>query len=182
MSSAAFEAIAEAAAQQDVTLEFLAGKIGVKPVPDGDHGQIVMWLIRQCILQRPDLSLFPEQGLRVEAYRTGNARPDGALAPAEYFAGKGEWADPSGVLMVVEVTSYDRDTDRRDREDKPRAYAESAIPVMLLVDRSNGTVVVHSNPERGRYRDTHTADYGESIELPGLGITLDTEILKAYAR
>ncbi|MEV4612108.1 hypothetical protein AB0K43_05820 [Kitasatospora sp. NPDC049258] len=32
---AAFEAIATAAAREDVTLEFINGRIGVKPVPEG---------------------------------------------------------------------------------------------------------------------------------------------------
>ncbi len=36
------------------------------------------------------------------------------IAPEAHFAGHGEWADPAGVLMLVEVTSYDSDTDRRD--------------------------------------------------------------------
>ncbi|SER50058.1 Putative restriction endonuclease [Streptomyces qinglanensis] len=48
---------------------------------------------------------------------------------------QGEWADPAGVLMTVEVTSYDSDTDRRDRQEKPAAYAAAGIPVCLLVDR-----------------------------------------------
>ncbi|MFE0509953.1 hypothetical protein [Streptomyces sp. NPDC058964] len=38
-----------------------------------------------------------------------------------HFAGHGEWADPKGVLLVVEVTSHDSDTDRRDRQEKPVA-------------------------------------------------------------
>ncbi len=35
--------------------------------------------------------------------------------------------DPDGLLMAVEVTSYDGDTDRRDRQDKPNAYAAADI-------------------------------------------------------
>ena len=61
----------------------------------------------------------------IETCREGRARPDGSLVPADAFVGQGEWADPAPVLMVVEVTSYDSDTDRRDRVEKPRAYAET---------------------------------------------------------
>ncbi|MEU3407258.1 hypothetical protein ABZ766_25405 [Streptomyces sp. NPDC006670] len=43
--------------------------------------------------------------MAVEKYRSGRARPDGVLAPVGTFAGTGEWADPTGVLMVLEVTS-----------------------------------------------------------------------------
>ncbi|MEV6972602.1 Uma2 family endonuclease [Kitasatospora sp. NPDC093806] len=177
-----FEAIAEAAARHGTVLEFLDGEIGVKPPPDGDHGQIIAWLQRTCLQHRPDLWLFAEQGLRIPSYENGDARPDGTLAPAEYFAGQGEWADARGVLLVAEVTSFDRRADERDRVKKPRAYAESGIPVYLLVDRDSDTVTVHSEPVKGRYREIRSYDYGERVDLPGLDVTLDTEVLKNYSR
>lgn len=179
-----FEEIASKA-PETVMLEFLDGRIGVKSMPDGDHDTITMWLLRQCIHARPELDLHPERGLRVGSYRNGRARADGALAPVAHFAGQGEWADPSGVLMVAEVTSYDEDTDRRDRVEKPPAYAAAGIPVYLLVDRDSCTVVVHSNPdpEGARYRDVHTARFGERVVLPEpVGIELDTDVLKNYVR
>ncbi|MEU9930705.1 Uma2 family endonuclease [Streptomyces anulatus] len=168
---------------ETVTLELINGKLEVKPVPDGDHGTIFMWLLRQCMQHRPDLDLHPEQGLMVEAYRQGRARPDGALAPRRHFAGQGEWAPAEGVLMTVEVTSCDHDTDRRDRNEKPHGYAAAGIPVYLLIDRESGTLVVHSEPAKGRYRQQLSYDYGDSVPLPGpVDITLDTEELKNYAR
>ncbi|MEU4177556.1 Uma2 family endonuclease [Streptomyces sp. NPDC026589] len=168
---------------ETVTLELINGKLEVKPVPDGDHGTIFMWLLRQCMQHRPELDLHPEQGLMVEAYRQGRARPDGALAPRRHFAGQGEWAPAKGVLMTVEVTSYDYDTDRRDRSEKPHGYAAADIPVYLLIDRESGTLVVHSEPVKGRYRQQHSYDYGDAVPLPGpVDITLDTEELKDYAR
>ncbi|WP_328553930.1 Uma2 family endonuclease [Streptomyces sp. NBC_00358] len=169
-------------APESARLEFLNGKIGVKPMPDGNHAQIVAWLLKRCMQYRPDLFLFPEQGLQVQAYRNGRARPDGALAPEEYFAGKGEWSEPSGVLMVVEVTSRDRDTDRRDRIEKPDGYAGAGIPVYLLVDRDAGSVTVHCDPEGGVYRSLTTRAFGAVIELPDpVGFTLDTQKLKDFA-
>jgi len=153
MSVEEFEEIA-AHAPETVTLEFINGKIGVKAVPDGDHGAIIMWLLRRCMHSRQDLDLHIEQGLRVGTYRSGHARPDGALAPIAHFAGQGEWAEPQGVLMAVEVTSYDPDTDRRDRVE----------------------------PQGGKYRSVRSHAFGAGIEIPGLGITLETEILKQYVR
>ncbi|MFW6691910.1 Uma2 family endonuclease [Streptomyces sp. MAR4 CNX-425] len=178
-----FEQIASTA-PETVTLEFLNGRIEEKRVPDGDHDEIIRWLLRRCMQYRPDLFLYSSgRGLKVEEYRKGRARPDGVLAPDGHFAGYGEWSDSDGVLMAVEVTSYDGDTDRRDRQDKPGAYAAVGIPVYLLVDREAGTVVVHTNPdaERGCYLDTHRAPFGEEVTLPDpVGITLDTDILKNY--
>ncbi|WP_181767512.1 Uma2 family endonuclease [Streptomyces albidus (ex Kaewkla and Franco 2022)] len=177
-----FEEIASKA-PETVMLKFIDGRIGVKSMPDEDHATITMWLIRQCIQARPDLDLHPEQGLRVGPFRNGRARTDGALAQLAHLAGQGEWADPSGVLMAVEVTAYDEDTDRRDRLEKPSACAAAGIPVYLLIDRDSCTVVVHSGPDSGgaRHRDVHTSRFGETVKLPEpVGIELDTEILKNY--
>ncbi|MEU9789494.1 Uma2 family endonuclease [Streptomyces sparsogenes] len=181
----AFEKLASTA-PETVTLEFINGRIEEKYVPDGDHSEIIRWLQRRCMEHRPDLWLYSgECGLKVEAYRNGRARPDGVLTPEGHFAGRGEWSDPAGVLMTVEVTSYDYDTDRRDRVEKPAAYAAADIPVYLLVDRDACALMVHTNPDAklGRYRDVHEALFGEQVVIPDpVGITLDTDILKAYVR
>ncbi|MER7794416.1 Uma2 family endonuclease [Streptomyces sp. NPDC097640] len=178
----AFEELASTA-RESVRLEFINGRIGEKCVADGDHETIIMWLLRQCMQSRPELDLHTSQGLKVGEYRKGRARPDGSLAPIAHFAGHGEWADPDGVLMTVEVTSYDYDTDRRDRVEKPIAYAAAGIPVYLLVDRDTCALIVHTNPDpkSGCYLDIHRAPFGEQVVIPEpVGITLDTDILKAY--
>lgn len=183
-----FERIAKfAAAESDaVRFEFIGGRIGDKGMPDGDHSEILRWLQQRCMQVRADLWLYgSDQGLQVEEYRKGRARPDGSMAPNGYFAGRGEWADPAGVLMTVEITSFDADTDRRDRQEKPRAYAGAGIPLFLLIDRDACVVTVHSapDPEGGGYRDTHSVKFGEKLSLPDpVGIELDTEILKDYVR
>ncbi|MFG3024851.1 Uma2 family endonuclease [Streptomyces sp. NPDC048254] len=184
MSVEEFETIASAG-PETVTLEFINGRIGVKKGADGDHSTIVSWLARRCMQTRPDLDLYQGRGLRVEAYREGRAKSDAVLAPEAHFAGHGEWADPDGALMVVEVTSYDSDTDQRDRHEKPAAYGQADIPLYLLIDRDSCTVTVHSSPDRkvGGYRVVLTAKFGEKVLLPDpISIELDTEILKNYVR
>ncbi|ARH93115.1 MULTISPECIES: Uma2 family endonuclease [Streptomyces] len=167
--------------EKGARLEFIDGKIRSRAVPDGDHGRIIEWLTRICIQARPELWLYPDQGLKVQAYRGGRARPDGELAPSGAFVGQGEWADPEPVLMVVEVTSHDADTDQRDRVEKPRAYAETGIPLYLLIDRENCEVSVYSEPDGGRYETVHTVPYGKTLHLPDpVGITLETEPLKDW--
>ncbi|MDF4254352.1 Uma2 family endonuclease [Streptomyces sp. WMMB303] len=175
-----FEALARTA-PETVSLEFINGKLEVKPVPDGDHGAIVMWLLKKCLQQRPDLTLYPEQGLKVGGCRKGRARPDGALVPEDHFVGQGEWADPDGVLMAVEVTSHDPDTDRRDRREKRDGYAAVGIPVYLLVDRDACTLICYSEPENGTYRSRTSHPYGAVVRLPApVGVTLETEKLQDY--
>lgn len=88
MSVEDFEELARHA-PETVTLEFINGKLEVKPVPDGDHVTIFMWLLRQCMRHRPELDLHPEQGLKVGAYRKGRTRPDGSLGPVGHFMRRG---------------------------------------------------------------------------------------------
>ncbi|MEV0266687.1 Uma2 family endonuclease [Streptomyces sp. NPDC050617] len=179
-----FEALAAAAAREadGLRLEFIGGKLGVKAVPDGLHETITMWLVRQCLQHAPALDLHTGQGLRIETCRKGRARPDGTLAPTAHFVRAGEWADPDGVLMTVEVTSHDHDTNQRDRVEKPRAFAESGIPVHLLIDREGEEVTVYSEPVDGSYQERHSAAFGKTVTLPEpVGITLDTEPLKTWS-
>ncbi|WP_028649879.1 Uma2 family endonuclease [Nocardiopsis sp. CNT312] len=183
LSVAQFEVIAQAAAREDVTLEYLNGEMEIRTVPDSDHNAILMWLTRQCMAQRADLDLnVTGQGLKVDAYRKGRVRPDGLLAPVDHFIGQGEWADPRGVLAVVEATSWDVDTNARDRVEKAQAYAACGIGVYLLIDRDDDSVTVHGEPVDGRYRSITTLGYGHTVEIPGTGIVLSTGELKRYAR
>ncbi|QXR01499.1 Uma2 family endonuclease [Streptomyces sp. WY228] len=164
-------------------LEFVHGQMEVKAPPDGNRGRIIEWLTRLCVQVDLNRWLYAYQRLRIENDREGNARPDAALAPIDAFVGQGEWANPDDVLMVVEVTSYDEDTDRRDRVEKPRAYAETGIPVYLLIDRDTCEVKVHSQPDGVRYEQVVTVPYGKTVTLPDpVGIELDTEPLKNWTR
>ncbi|MGW0766793.1 Uma2 family endonuclease [Streptomyces sp. NPDC002676] len=78
--------------------------------------------------------------------------------------------------------SRNRDTDRRDRIDQVRGYAEAGIPIYLLIDRDNDTLVVHNELKDGRYQQSPSYPWGATVELPPpVGITLETEKLKDYA-
>ncbi|MFF0588654.1 Uma2 family endonuclease [Streptomyces sp. NPDC003781] len=184
MSVEEFETIAHAA-PRTVTLEFMGGQVGVKKGMDGDRSTVVSWLARRCMQSRPELDLCYGRGLRVDAYRRSRARPDAVLAPEAHFAGHGAWSDPDGALMVVEVTSYDPDTDRLARHEKPGAYGQAGIPLYFLIDRDSRTLKVYTHPDRriGGYRDVRVAKFGETVTLPDPdGIELDTEILENYVR
>lgn len=184
METEAFEEAARILSRMEkgARLELIDGKVRSKPMPDGAHGRIIQWLTRICLQQRPELWLSPDQGLKVQTYRTSRARPDGTLANMDAFNASGEWADPDAVLMVVEVTSHDADTHQRDRVEKPRAYAETGIPFYLLIDRQACEVSVYSEPDGVRYANVHTVPYGKPLHLPDpVNITLETEALKDWA-
>jgi Uma2 family endonuclease len=86
------------------------------------------------------------------------------------------------VLLVLEVTSHDSDTDRRDRQEKPVAYGAAGIPLYLLIDREACTVTQYGDPDPGvGYRSSRKEPFGAKLLLPEpLGIELDTEKLKQY--
>ena len=181
MSVEEFEQL-ERHAPETVWLEFIKGKVQVKPVPDGDHSEIIAWLQRLCMQQRPELWLHGERGLKTERYRKGRARADGVLVPEGSLKGHGEWSETDQALMVVEVTSHDSDTNQRDRVEKPDGYAAAGIPVYLLIDRDDCTVTVFTHPEDGRYRQQVNAPFGAPVEIPDpVNITLNTEPLKEFA-
>ncbi|MGX2996096.1 Uma2 family endonuclease [Streptomyces sp. JNUCC 64] len=84
--------------------------------------------------------------------------------------------------MTVEVTSPAHpDATRRDRIEKPRAYAETGIPVHLLIDRDTHEVKVHSLPDGVRYESVLTVPFGKTVPLPDpVGFDLDTEPLTGW--
>ncbi|GAA0924586.1 Uma2 family endonuclease [Streptomyces thermoalcalitolerans] len=185
MSVEEFEELAAHVAKRfdAVRLEFINGRVGIEGMTDGNHNTIVMWLMRRCMQSRPDLDLYQGRGLRVEKYCKGRARPDGVLVPAAHFAGQGEWASTEGVLLVLEVTSYDSYTDQRDRKEKPLAYGDAGIPFYLLIDRDDASVTLYSDPAPGEgYRRADKRAFGVTLSLPEpLGFDLDTGELKQYA-
>ncbi|WP_416971380.1 Uma2 family endonuclease [Streptomyces sp. 4F14] len=172
----------EQRAPETVRLEYINGKLEVKAVPDGNHREIALWLTLQVAQHRPDLGFYGESGLETGAYRKGRARTDGVVARKGHFTGHGEWSESDGIFMAVEITSHDRDTHRRDRVDKPVGYAEAGIPLYLLIDRDNDTVVLYRSPMHGRYQEITSYPWGTPVPLPHpLGFVLDTTELQDYA-
>ncbi|MFG2514695.1 Uma2 family endonuclease [Streptomyces sp. NPDC048584] len=186
MSVEEFEELAAHVAKKfdAVRLEFINGRVGIKGMTDGNHSEVIRWLQECFLLTGSGLWLYGggELGLRIEKYRKGRALPDAVLAPRGTFAGKGDWAETRGVVMTVEVTSYDSDTHRRDREEKPAGYADAGIPYYLLIDRDDCSVTLFSVPVPGEgYSCTVRKSFGQKLSLPEpLGIELDTEELKQY--
>ncbi|MER6128763.1 Uma2 family endonuclease [Streptomyces sp. NPDC001795] len=95
------------------------------------------------------------------------------MAPKGTFRGKEAWHDPSGALLVAEVTSTS--TADRDRDKKIHGYARAGIPVYLLIDREEGAVAVYSDPSGDDYARGAKHKLGPTVPLPSpLGFDLDT--------
>ncbi|WP_181787979.1 Uma2 family endonuclease [Streptomyces phytophilus] len=152
--------------------ELIEGEILVTPPPDRDHEDIVgklTWLIAR------------ESATRLYAPGTvglitplGRFIPDATVAAWGSIQGAEYWAEPTGVVMTVEVTSVRGD---RDRGPKRRGYAAAGIPLYLLVDRSNAYTTLYGDPREGDYRRTVSVPFGKGLDLPApFSFSLDTAV------
>jgi Uma2 family endonuclease len=181
MSEDEFEQLT-AHAPKTLTLEFINGKLAVRPVRNGDNVRSSCGCSASA--RRPARSSTSTSSKGSASTSTAPVTPGPTVSwpPSPTPPGQGEWADPTGALMVAGVTSYDPDTDRRYRVKKPLAYGATGIPVYLLIDRDTCETLAHSEPEDGKYRTIRSHPFGSTFEIADLGITLETEILKQYVR
>ncbi|MEU6439077.1 Uma2 family endonuclease [Streptomyces sp. NPDC047046] len=164
-----FEELA-ASAPETVWLEFLDGRLLVKPPSDGAHGELLREMTGLFLDLSPDLWLYPWRGLRLGDSRL---RPDGTLAPRRHFRGAGEWAAPAGALLTLDVVAAPSPA-------RIRAHAAARVPLHLLVERERRTLTVCAEPHDDGYRRVTTRPLGVPAELPALlGLSLDTVTLAA---
>lgn len=170
-----FEDLARAA-PETVQLEFIDGRLEVRPQPDRGHLTALLRISDACRHLRPDLDLHLSRKVKVGEHASGRAWLEGALAPTGYFVDSDEWADPGGVVMAVTVLMS---TDRRDLISLRRAYAGAGIPVYLVVDRADRSATVFFDPADGRYRSATMCAFGSALRLPEpVGVNLRTAIFE----
>ncbi|SNS14743.1 Uma2 family endonuclease [Actinacidiphila glaucinigra] len=152
--------------------ELIEGEIVVTPPPDGDHEDAVGELLWQ-IARKSAAELY---GVGTMGLITplGRFVPDASVAPRGFFRGLDSWADADGVVMTVEVTSSGPD---KDRGPKRGGYAAAGIPFHLLVDRTEGTVTLYSEPDAEDYRQDVRVLFGKELDLPEpFAFALDTSL------
>jgi Uma2 family endonuclease len=171
----AFERLS-AAAPKGWRVELIEGEIYVTPPANGELEEIVSELNDQAIRRGSDQSLrnYTGIGLNVPgASDTGHVIPDLVIAPKGSFDSQEEWHEPSGSLLVAEVTSTS--TADRDRNRKILGYARAGIPVYLLIDREEAEVTVYSEPSGDEYTQNPRYKLGLTVPLPApLGFEIDT--------
>lgn len=143
--------------------ELIDGEIIVTPPPDGNHETAFSKIMKQIVRRSSaDLDVSAHKGLITPL---GRFIPDLTIGPEGIFADKEPWMSTEGVLMVMEVTSRDPN---RDRVAKRKGYAAAGIPLYLLLDRQERSVVLHSEPDldAGDYLIVHNASYGKDVPLP----------------
>ena len=156
--------------------ELIDGEIIVSPAGSVRHSAAVYSLTVALV------GLAEQQGWIIHTNLTTLMRatrerliPDLMVAPrdAPQFADNELLA--GGVLLAVEVVSPW--SQRRDREVKPRAYAQGGVPLYLLIDHfaAPPAVTLHSQPSGDGYARRQNAASGQPLHLPEpFGLDLDT--------
>lgn len=156
--------------------QLIDGEIVVTPPPGGNHEHCISRIVKQVLAcSATPMDFSGNKGLVVPAI-TGQSMviPDLTFAPEELdlFLDAPSWMRPSGVEMVVEVTSS---LPEHDRNAKRRSYAAARIPLYLLIGRDEKTVTLYSGPTRDTYVTTTTVPFGETLDLPEpFDFTLET--------
>lgn len=90
--------------------------------------------------------------------------PDGAIVRGGSDDYRDHHPGASDVLCVIEVSDA---SIRRDRGYKQRVYADSGIPVYLIVNLVDGVVEVYGSPMKGkgRYGQVGTLSPKEAVSL-----------------
>jgi Uma2 family endonuclease len=161
---------------EGVRLELIDDELVVSPTGSVWHSGAISALIFQIIDLARDQDWVIHTNLTAHIAATRERLiPDLMVAPrgAAPF-GECELL-ASGVLLAAEVVSPW--SKRRDREVKPRAYAQGGVPLYLLIDRLDQppAVTLFSQPSADGYRKRQTATAGKPLRLPKpFGVALDT--------
>ncbi|AVH56929.1 MULTISPECIES: Uma2 family endonuclease [Streptomyces] len=107
------------------------------------HGRCMRLLESTLLAQAPDhLDVMREMTVKLDA--KNRPEPDVLVFPVEANTGPNQtWYKPEDILLAVEVVSLD--SRERDREVKPRKYAEAGVPHFWRVeqDEDKGLPVVY---------------------------------------
>jgi Uma2 family endonuclease len=154
--------------------ELIEGEIVVAPPPDGDHEDAVARFARAVARQAvQELYVSGGRGLITPH---GRFIPDATVAPVGAFRDQWPWSAPTGVVLVLEVTSTHP---QKDREAKRLGYASAGIPHYLLIDRDERQATLFTDPADGDYTAHVQVSFGKPLELPApFSFALDTEPLR----
>lgn len=105
------------------------------------HSRVIRLLDNALLAQVPDeLDVIREMTVRLN--ERNRPEPDVLVFRADADSGPDQtWYRPEDVVVAVEVVS--KDSEDRDREVKPRKYAQAGIPHYWRVEENQGLPVVY---------------------------------------
>ena len=157
-------------------VEVLGGEVVASPIPVNKH----MYQVRP---QLPDgLTTFYPVGVGFNGDDDELAVPDLVVLPIEATEEEIHRNPPDTIEFTLEVVS--KGNALRDLRAKPITYAKMMIPIYLIVDPLNGSLILHSDPRDGEYQAVHRMAFGETVKLPDPlgGIEINTESFTKYSK
>jgi Uma2 family endonuclease len=145
--------------------EIFGGSIVVTPWSQGYYLDIMDSLVEQLrphlpeghrISQAPCLYVFPEAS---RAYG-----PDVHVADAQATRIRSYKLPGHALSLVAELTSPS--SADKDGRDKVERYGKSGVPVYLLVDMLQESLMVYAKPDDHGYRVCSQVTFGEKVHIP----------------
>lgn len=164
-------------------VEISDGTLVMMTGPSGIHEFIVRRLrmrIEQGIAGRPEWAGMAVHG-GIDVLDDTNLirrNPDVCVFPEDDLITIENHIPAADLRLVVEVVS--RSNPENDWEAKLRDYPRMRIPVYLIVDPRQGTIVVNSEPKSGRYTARAAYAFGQDVPLPGFGFAVTTADFPTY--
>lgn len=146
-------------------VEVIEGALVVSPTPSKKHNGIVVAIQEQLLRQlHEDKRPHPVSSIEGGDDSDDYSSPDLIVVPVEQDYEEG-WLYPASVVeLAVEVVS--KGNPATDTRVKPGEYARWGIPVYLVIDPRDGTMVLQSDPVDGEYQAIHRMRFGDTVTLP----------------
>ncbi|MFF3320707.1 Uma2 family endonuclease [Streptomyces sp. NPDC002889] len=105
------------------------------------HSRVIHYLVSALTEQAPEhLEAIGEMTIKLN--KRNRPEPDVLVVPVDADSGPRQtWFEPEDVVLAVEVVSAD--SVERDREVKPRKYAQAGVPHFWRVEENDGLPVVY---------------------------------------
>ncbi|GAA2012092.1 hypothetical protein GCM10009799_45520 [Nocardiopsis rhodophaea] len=161
-------------------VEILGGSLIVSPTPTRKHNAAIRKIMLQLEQQLPEELVSHQVTSIGHVDAEDSAIPDLVVYPAE-AEDDDEWLTPPDIVeFALEVVSKNNST--TDTDAKPRVYAGWNIPIYLILDPRDGTIVLYADPREGEYRSVHRMKFGDVVKLPEPlnDIRLETEGIARY--
>lgn len=81
---------------------------------------------------------------------------------------------PEDIYLIIEIAESSFDYDRTT---KSELYAQAEIPAYYIVNVEDKSIVLHSSPENGKYKEKRGLDNEEILKLPGSDLALSARTL-----
>jgi Uma2 family endonuclease len=162
--------LADAAERGGYKVEWYSGKIVMQASASAFHNLIISETTRQ--FPANTWWALPDMGVGTPGDHRG-PQPDIVIIPAGSLREDENPVRKELVATVIEVAS--KTTRSEDYGDKPGIYAAMNIPVYVIIDRSQETIKVLSQPEQGAYSVETVSPIGKPFTIPEpVSMTVDT--------